>query len=259
MLSRRWFCISFCALFFLLNQKWRRWFTVVSPTSSSPTSWLFVAYFRTYYTSLIHFSFRRLPECTGSERVKKCYKLHNISIDINIPLPLKSNSLSLGLKTCSNTPHVKSTDSQICPMARAIFWVTKEQNRGKIPEKMQNSTLTWMAVNGPYLEKLSMCKRNKQQLVEMAFLLSGCVIFARWKWMQLSGMEEILATSGDIVGRKETGLRIDLVQFHIARFSVVVFKTAESDSREKVLPSNLWTQDTRRKTDAWNLCVCVPI
>ena len=136
---------------------------------------------------------------------------------------------------------------------------TLTENRGKIPEKMQNSTLTWMAVNGPYLEKLSMCKRNKQQWVEIAFLLSGCVIFARWKWMQLSGMEEILATSGDIVGRKETGLRIDLVQFHIARFSVVVFKTAETDSREKILPSNLWTQDTRRKTDAWNLCVCVPI
>ena len=112
----------FLCSFFLLNQEWRRWFTVVSPTS-----WLFVAYFRTYYTSLIHFSFRRLPECTGNERVKKCCKLHNISIDINIPLPLQSHSLSLGLKTCSNTPHVKSTDSQICPMATAIFWVTKEQ------------------------------------------------------------------------------------------------------------------------------------
>ena len=129
----------------------------------------------------------------------------------------------------------------------------------RIPEKMQNSTLTWMAVNGPYLQKLSMCKRNKQQLVEMAFLLSGCCIFSRWNWTQLRGMDEILGTSGDIVGRKETGLRIDLVQFHIAMFSVVVFKTAETDSREKILPSNLWTQDTRRKTDAWNLCVCVPI
>ena len=99
----------------------------------------------------------------------------------------------------------------------------------------------------------------------MVFLLSGCCIFSRWSWMQLSGMEEILRDSGEIVRWTEAGLRIDLVQFHIAIFSASSFlvccalKTAETDSREKILVFSIYERNTQeaRLTPEIYVCGCV--
>ena len=65
----------------------------------------------------------------------------------------------------------------------------------------------------------------------MAFLLCGCGIFARWKWIELSGMEEILGDSGEIVGWTEAGLGIDWVQFHMPYYSALSpFLTRECEA-----------------------------
>ena len=123
--------------------------------------------------------------------------------------------------------------------------------------------LDWLLID--LILKNCRCKRNKQQLVEMVFLLSGCCIFSRWSWMQLSGMEEILRDSGEIVRWTEAGLRIDLVQFHIAIFSAssflvcCAFKTAETDSREKILAFSIYERNTQdaRLTPEIYVCGCV--